>query len=134
MKVLIVILLVAGALFGGWKLLEYWDDVAAEREAKQQAAAAQLDPKQLPGLPYQLEPELQEASKKGAAGIKEWLDKYNRSPFLKDPRLAWIELDYVALIYRKNPLEAKRVFAKVKARTPPESPVYPRIRILEKSL
>lgn len=134
MKILIVILLVVGAFFGGWKMLEYWDDVAKEREAKEAAAGTQLDPKRLSGLPYQLEPPLEEAYKKKAAGLKEWLDKAKRAPQITDPRLAWIELDYVVLISPENPVEAKRVFADVKKRVPPNSPVYPRIKALEKTL
>ena len=133
MKPLIAILIIVGALFLGWKLLDYWDRVTLEREAKQQATASQLDPRSLPGVPSQLEGPLEEAHKKGAAGLKEWLEKAKRSPQIKDPRLAWIELDYVVLISRENPLEAKRVFAEVKQRTSPESPVYPRIKALEKT-
>ena|SRR5213593_2661238 len=134
MKALIAILIIVAAIFGGWKLLDYWDKVSTEREAKQQAANTPMDPTRLPGLPYQLEAPLQEATKKGAAGLKEWLEKVKHSPQVKDPRLAWIELDYVVLISRDNPAEAKRVFAEVKQRTPPESPVYPRIKLLEKTM
>ena len=134
MKPLIAILIIVAALFLGWKLLEYWDEVGREREAKEQAANTQIDPKTLPGLPYQLEGPLEEAQKKGAAGLKEWLDKAKRSPQIKDPRLAWIELDYVVLISRENPVEAKRVFAEVKQRTPSNSPVYKRVKALEKTL
>jgi hypothetical protein len=133
MKVLIAILLIVGAIFGGWKLLEYWDDVEKDREAKQQAANVQIEPKSLPGLPYQLEGPLEEAYKKGAPGLKEWLEKAKRSPQIQDPRLAWIELDYVLKVSRANPVEAKRVFADVKQRTPPNSPIYPKIKALEKT-
>ncbi len=59
------------------------------------------------------------------------MDKYRK--VAKDPRLAWIELDYVQLVAPKNPGEAKRVFADVKQRTPPESPVYKRVKELEKT-
>ena len=133
MKVLIAILLIVGAIFGGWKLLEYWDDVEKDREAKQQAANVQIEPKSLPGLPYQLEGPLEEAYKKGAPGLKEWLEKAKRSPQIQDPRLAWIELDYVVQVSRSNPAEAKRVFADVKQRTPANSPIYRRIKALEKT-
>jgi len=133
MKVLIAILLIVGAIIGGWKLLEYWDDVEKDREAKQQAANVQIEPKSLPGLPYQLEGPLEEAYKKGAPGLKEWLEKAKRSPQIQDPRLAWIELDYVVQVSRSNPAEAKRVFADVKQRTPANSPIYRRIKALEKT-
>ena len=134
MKVSIAIVIVVAALFLGWKLLDYWDQTTQEREAKRAAANVQVDQKQLSGLPPQLEGPLEEARKKGAAGLKDWLEKAKRSPQIKDPRLAWIELDYVVLVSHENPLEAKRVFAEVKQRTTPESPVYPRIKALEKTL
>ena len=133
MKALIAILILVAAIFAGWKLLDYWDEVAKEREAKQQAANIQIDPKTLPGLPVQLEAPLEEAYKKGAASLKEWLEKAKRSTQVKDPRLGWIELDYVVRISRDNPVEAKRVFAEVKQRTPPQSPIYRRIQALEKT-
>jgi len=132
-KILIAILLIVGAIFGGWKLLEYWDDVEKDREAKQQAANVQIEPRTLPGLPYQLEGPLEEAYKKGAPGLKEWIEKAKRSPQIQDPRLAWIELDYVVQVSRSNPVEAKRVFADVKQRTPANSPIYRRIKALEKT-
>jgi hypothetical protein len=49
---------------------------------------------------------------------------------IQDPRKAWIELDYVVQLSSKDPKEAKEIFSQVKARTPPQSPVYPRIQKL----
>jgi len=92
-----------------------------------------LDPRSLPGVPSQAEPALQEAYNKGTQGLKEWLDSAKRSPLVKDPRLAWIELDYMVRVARENPVEAKRIFAEVKKRVPPDSPVYRRIKELEKT-
>jgi hypothetical protein len=134
MKAVIAVLIIVAAIFLGWKLLDYWDQTTQEREAKRQAASVQVNPKTLAGLPYQLEGPLDEAYKKGAAGLKEWLEKVKGSPQVQDPRLALVELDYVTLIYRKDPIEAKRVFAEVKQRISPESPVYPRIKAMEKTL
>ena len=71
MKPLIAILIVIAAIFGGWKLLEYWDRVTNERESKEQAASRQVDGRTLPGVPYQLEEPLQQAYNKGAAGLKD---------------------------------------------------------------
>jgi len=132
-KIVIAIALVIGAVLGGWKVFEYWDEVSKDREAKQQASSVQVDPTRLDGLPSQFETSLQEAYKKGATGLKEWLQQSKRLPQIKDPRLAWIELDYVVLISHDNALEAKRVFAAVKQRTSPGSPVYSRIKSLEKT-
>ena len=65
--------------------------------------------------------------------LGDWLEKAKRSPQIKDPRLAWIELDYVLKVSASNPAEAKRVFIEVKQRIPTDSPVYPRIKSLEKN-
>ena len=53
---------------------------------------------------------------------------------IKDPRLAWIELDYALKVAPSNPLEAKRVFAELRDRTTPQSPIYPRVKALEKTM
>lgn len=132
MKAVISILIIAGVVFGAYKLWEYWDTIdqqrAAERESTGAAAAAGNS---LPGLPYQLQPSLEAAQKDGARALRAWLDQYGRS--VQDPRLAWIELDYVLLISKTDPLEAKKLFARVKKRITPDSPVYKRIKDLEKT-
>ena len=119
-------------LYGGWELFLYWEKVKNEEETKQkQDAAAMVIGDQLPGLPYKLEPSLQAARKQGAAGLKNWLKTYGQS--VEDPRKAWIELDYCVAVAREDPAEARRVFAAVKERTPPSSPVWPRMKQLEKT-
>jgi len=126
---LVIILLV---LWGGWELFFYWERVKNEEDTqKKQAAAAAGMGERLPGMPYQLEPSLSAAQGKGAAGLQAWLKTYGRT--IQDPRKAWIELDYCVLISRDNPAEAKRLFAEVKARTPETSPVWQRIKQLEKT-
>ena len=52
---------------------------------------------------------------------------------MSDPRLAAIELDYIVLISSTNPQESRRLFSLVKQRTPTNSPVYPRVKRLEKT-
>jgi len=42
-------------------------------------------------------------------------------------------LDYIVLISSTNPQEARRLFTVVKQRTPTNSPVYPRVKLLEKT-
>ena len=119
-------------LYGGWELFLYWEKVKNEEETTQkQDAAAAVIGDQLPGLPYKLEPTLQAARKQGAAGLRNWLKTYGQS--VEDPRKAWIELDYCVAVAREDPAEAKRVFAAVKERTPPSSPVWPRMKQLEKT-
>ena len=132
MTKLIGIFIIVVVLFGAWRLFLYWDKVNHEEEnAKKQAAASVINPAQLPGIPQGLEASLQKAQEQGAAGLRNWLKTYDR--YLQDPRKAWIELDYCVLVAQKDPAEAKRVFKNVKDRTPASSPVYPRIKSLEKT-
>jgi hypothetical protein len=85
----------------------------------------------LPGLPPSLEPSLEAARQKGAAGLRSWLINYQ--VHVRDPRLAAIQLDYVVLLSHQDPVEARRIFREVQKRTPPSSPVYERIKRLEKA-
>ena len=132
MTKLISILIIVAALYGGWHLFLYWEDVKNQKETqKKEAAAAQVNGDQLPGVPYALEKSLQAAQKDGAAGLRKWLKTYGTS--IQDPRKAWIELDYVVAVARDDPNEARRVFGQVKERTPATSPVYARVKQLEKT-
>ncbi|HXU76029.1 MAG TPA: hypothetical protein VN794_05645 [Methylomirabilota bacterium] len=132
MTKLIAALIIVAALYGGWHLFLYWDKVRNEEQtAQKQAVASTVDPRQLPGMPQQLESALDAAEKQGAAGLKNFLKTYDRS--LQDPRKAWIELDYVQRLARDEPVEAKRRFAEIRDRVGPASPVWPRIKQLEKT-
>jgi hypothetical protein len=103
-----------------------------DEEAQKKAAAAQnFSPQQLSGMPNQLEQSLEAAQKQGAAGLRNWLKIYGSS--IQDPRKAWIQLDYCVDVSREDPAEARRVFAEVKSRTPDSSPVWKRIKQLEKT-
>jgi hypothetical protein len=128
-KVIILVVVIA-VLYGGWELFLYWDKVNHEEEnSKKLAAASEVIPEQLQGVPQKLDPALQAAQKQGASGLRNFLKTYGRS--IQDPRKAWIELDYCLAVARDDPAEAKRVFAEVQSRTGPSSPVYPRIKKLE---
>ena len=131
MTKLIVLLIVVVALFGGWQLFVYWEKVQREEENKKQVGVAPVVGEQLAGLPKNLESTLQAAQKQGASGLKGWLKTYDK--MVQDPRRAWIQLDYCVLVAREDPAEAKRVFASVKERLPPASPVWPRMKQLEKT-
>jgi hypothetical protein len=133
MKIAISILIIVAVVFAAYKTWEYWDTVNQEREVQKQAETDRTDGRSLPGLPYQAETGLQEAYQKGTPALKEWLDKAKRSGAVNDPRLAWIELDYAVRLSGENPIEAKRIFAEVKKRTSTGSPVYRRIKELEKT-
>ncbi|HVM46819.1 MAG TPA: hypothetical protein VMU04_02280 [Candidatus Acidoferrum sp.] len=131
MTKLIAAFIIILVLFGGWHLFHYWEKVRDEKETRQkQQAAAVVIGEQLPGMPDKLAPSLEAAKKQGAAGLRNWLKTYGR--MVQDPRKAWIELDYCVLVSHEDLPEARRVFAEVKARTPESSPVWPRVKDLEK--
>ena len=131
-KTLIIIVIVVAVGFGGWQLYEYWDNIQNEKfEQEKNAKSAVVNPDALGGLPSGYDTSLRAAQQQGAAALGNWLKVYG--PAVQDPRKAWIQLDYVLLITRDNPQEAKRIFNEVKNRTPPSSPVMPRIHDLEKT-
>ncbi len=129
---LIWILIIVATLFVGWKLLEYWGEIQQQRDSEARHAPVQITSgDQLGGLTPQLETSLHAAEKSGAPGLRNWLKQYALN--VQDPRKAWIQLDYVVQVSRDDPKEAKRMFETVKSRTPTNSPIYFRIRQLEKT-
>ena len=131
-KGLIVIAIVVVVALGGWQMFEYWDKVQNDKLTEEKnAASAVVNPDSLGGLPYALNDSLKAAQQKGATALGNWLKAYGAN--VQDPRKAWIQLDYVLLITRDNPQEAKRVFSEVRDRLAPSSPVWPRLHELEKS-
>jgi hypothetical protein len=133
MTKLITILIVVAALWGGWQLFLYWDKVKQEDEAaaKKKAQTQIVSGEQLSGMPYGLENSYQAAKNQGATAMRNWMKINGRS--VQDPRKAWIELDYCVAVAREDPGEAKRTFASVKNRLSQSSPVWPRIKQLEKT-
>jgi hypothetical protein len=102
--------------------------VLEERAARGQ----QIKPEELSGLPWQLNQKYEEA-KADPKKLGPFIESIRKLQGVGDPRLAWIELDYVVMISATDPLEARRVFQAVKKRTPADSPILPRIRSLEKN-
>ena len=134
MKTLISILILLAVGFGGWKVWEYYQRSSQEGVlSEQDAGGADVRPEQLSGLPYQLEQKLRDAKAAGPETFRKFIEGLKQFPEVKDPRLAWIELDYVVMVGVTNPIEARKIFAAVKKRTPADSPVYPRVRALEKT-
>jgi hypothetical protein len=133
MKIALSILIVVAVCVGGWKIWDYWAKVREQENVVQQDEPIELNPTSIPGLPYQLEPKLTEAKQRGAKTLKQFIDAWKNSPEVKDPRLAWIELDYVTMIASSDPIEAKRIFLDVKKRIHTNSVIYPRIRSLSKA-
>ena len=134
MKALIALLILLGAFWVAKQLyLTYQktDKPSTATEPSGLAATATNASSNLAGLPASLEPSLAAAEKQGAAGLREWLRNYR--VHARDPRLAAIELDYVVLISRNDPTEARRIFQEVKGRTPTFSPIYERVKRLERT-
>jgi hypothetical protein len=131
MTKLIALVIAVAVLYGGWELFLYWDSVKNDEETqKKQTAASVVIPEQLPGVPYELENALQAATAHGADGLGAFLKQYGSR--LQDPRKAWLQMDYCQMLAREDTADAKRLFAEIKARTPSNSPVWPRVKQLEK--
>jgi hypothetical protein len=128
MKAFITLVVVIGLYLLGKSVFQQ----AKVKQAKDEAIA-RGDPAKpadgLEGLPAQFEPSLQAAVSQGAPALKAWIERYRS--YIRDPKLAAIELDYVVLVSRSNPAEAKRAFQAVKARVRPGSPVYDRVKRLD---
>jgi hypothetical protein len=132
MTKLISILIIIVVLFIGYHLFEYWTTVKNDENSNKSMPSQVVIGDQLPGLPWQLQNSLSAAQNlKTAAALRDWLKAYGDK--VQDPRKAWIQLDYCLLVQREDVSEAKRVFAEVKQRTPESSPVWPRIKELEKT-
>lgn len=131
MTKLIAVFVAVVVIYGGWHFFLYWERVKNDEAAKERAAAAELNPQYLSGMPDKLESTYQYARQKSNAAMKLWLKTYGAQ--VQDPRKAWIELDYCVAIAREEPNEARRIFREVKERTPATSPLIPRIKQLEKS-
>ncbi|HLX68604.1 MAG TPA: hypothetical protein VKV04_03160 [Verrucomicrobiae bacterium] len=131
-KTLIIIVVAVAVGFGGWQVYDYWLKVQDEKAAAEKEAASKVvDGNTLSGVPYELQDSLQAAEQHGAVSLGGWLKLYDSR--IQDPKKAWIELDYVVMITRDNPKEARRLFGEVKDRTLPNSPVWPRIQGMEKT-
>jgi hypothetical protein len=131
MTKLISLLIIVLVLWGGWELWLYYDRLNRDQETveEQEAAAKNINGDELPGLPYNLQASYTAAVQQGPLAVKDWLDRYGSA--VKDPRLAWIQLDYLVSIARNQPAEARRIFAEVESRLPENSPVHYRIKQLE---
>ncbi len=126
------VLIILAVVYLGYLLFQQWDKTQLEQDnARKLAAAAAFTLESLPGMPYQLDPSLRAAREKGPAAFRTWFNTYGGQ--LADPRKAWIELDLCVALARENPAEAKRIFAGVKGRVPPASPVWPKMKELEKT-
>jgi hypothetical protein len=119
-------------VFIGYKFYGHWVEVESQHDNKTEAApVVSVTGEGLPGVPYPLEASLRAAKEQGPAAFRVWF-KANELQ-LADPRKAWIELDLCIAIRRDNPAEARKIFARVKDRLGPASPVWPRMKELEQA-
>jgi len=129
---LIWIVVIVAALWGVYGAYHYWETFLERQEAERKAEAAKIIvPRQLPGMPGELEESLAKAQAQGATAFGNWLSTH--AAYLQDPRKGWIQLDYCVMIARESPPTARRIFADVKQRTPPTSPIWRRVQELQKS-
>ena len=134
MKVLIGVVIALIVAIGGYKLFEHWEAVNQQRGLEEKAArGGDINPDNLPGLPWQLTQKLRGAQQAGPASVKNFIEYCKRLPDVKDPRLAWIELDYAVMITSTDPVEAKKIYQAVKKRTPEDSPIQPRLKAMAKN-
>jgi hypothetical protein len=134
-QVLTIILIIAAILLAN---MVYDKTMNFKKTHGDEGAAVQVvpngtanNPMGLRGLPPEQESFLENAMGKDLKTFKKWLDYWG--PKIEDPRRAWIELDYAVMASRDDLAEARRVFAAVKARLPKNSPVFPRMKSLEKA-
>lgn len=135
MSKIIGILILVAFLWGFMRFRAYYVQVrrdtegpSKEERAAEEAAAANA----LPALPTpQLEASLQQAMTEGSASLKTWLEKYGHHA--SNSRRSAIELDYAQMLVRSNPIEAKRVFLSVKARSAADPLLSDRIKKMEKT-
>ncbi|MGZ4973707.1 MAG: hypothetical protein ACXWKG_10450 [Limisphaerales bacterium] len=132
-KFLLGVVIIIGLGMGAYQLWEYWGKFQQPDSSSHATAstAPEVADTSLPGMSPKLEPILASSRNRGAAGLHDFLLTYGKT--ISDPRLASIELDYVVLVAKDDTTEARRVFAKVKSRTSPTSPVYPRVQMLQKT-
>jgi hypothetical protein len=135
-QIIIAIAAIGLILVGAWQVYHFMDQFqgshpAAPATAPATVAAPEPAAGPLPGLPPKLEPALEAARQRGAAGLRDFLAANGKN--VADPRLASIQLDYVLVAAPGDPAEARKVFAQVKARLTPGSPVYARMKQLEKT-
>ncbi|HEY3855942.1 MAG TPA: hypothetical protein VGO67_16250 [Verrucomicrobiae bacterium] len=132
MKFVTAAVVIIGLALGVWQINNYWGTFNKHKHHSSDEDAVQIvADDQLPGMPESLDPALGTARQRGVAGLKEFLTAYGNT--ISDPRRASIELDYAELLAVRSSTDARRYFMKVKGRIDSSSPVYARLKQLEKT-
>jgi hypothetical protein len=129
LKQILTVIFIAAAVYVGIKFSAYFRKSLQEAEQKVEGPP-RYAPGKLPGLPAELEPAFEEAEKRGLDGLRDFLRQHRSE--IEDPRLADIQMDYVVLVGRANPAEARRVLADIRPRLAATSRAYKRFEQLEK--
>jgi hypothetical protein len=125
-----LIILVVGYL--AYLLFLQWQKAESDHAARRtEEVAAVVNGDSLPGMPYQLDPAYRAAKSRGAAAFQAWFVANERQ--LADPRKAWIQWELCVAMTRENPSEARKIYADLQSRVPPSSPVWPKVKELEKT-
>lgn len=126
----VLIFLIIG--YVGYLLFQQWDKARMEHDGQaKDESAAMIQGDSLTGLPTALETSYRNAKSGGSSVFQKWFAANER--VITDPRKAWIELELCVAMTRSSPAEAKRIYDNVKSRVPPSSPVWPRLKELEKT-
>ena len=128
LKQILTVIFIAIAVYVGIKFSAYFQKRLQEAEQKTEGPPLYA-PGKLPGLPAELEPAYEEAKAHGLDGLREFLRQHR--PEIEDPRLADIQMDYVVLVGRDNPAEARRVLDDIRQRLGPTSSAYKRFQQLQ---
>jgi hypothetical protein len=134
MKAAIWIAVIVLLIMGAYKGCEFYEKHSIEQaEIAATLARRDVNPATLAGMDRGLEQLYKDAQAKGLPGLRDFLQSYRNTTYLTDPKLAWIELDYVVLQAARDPADARKVFQQVRSRLQPGSPVYWRMKDLEGS-
>jgi hypothetical protein len=126
------VLIILVAVYVGYQVFQQWDKARLEHDGRKSEPAAVLATgDSLSGMPPQLDAGYRAARANGSATFRTWFNTNER--LIADPRKAWIELELCVAMTRDNPAEAKKIYAVVKSRVPPSSPVYGKVKELEKT-
>ncbi len=128
---LIWVFIIAVVVFIGYRLYQHWAKIQEERGGQKEAPVVSVSGDSLPGMPSHLDAGCRAAKDKSPAAFRAWFNAHEKE--LSDPRKAWIELDLCVAVRRDSPTVAKEIFARVQKRVPPSSPVWPRMKELEKA-
>jgi hypothetical protein len=131
MTKLIWVLIIAVVVFIGYRFYLHWAKIQEERGGRTPPPVVNVSGDSLPGMPPQLDASCRAAKDKSPAAFRAWFNAHEKE--LADPRKAWIELDLCVAIRRDSPAEAREIFARVTKRLPPSSPVWTRMKELEKA-